>query len=264
MARAPITPFRDRIVLNDAPPFLQQGTGQRFLYSVGSLIDARVQKVLYGTQAHMPTRAQPDALTQIGLDRLMPQGPNEPPTSYAVRLQHSFEAWQRAGSPFAVLSQLSAFFTPTPTTIYLVTDSGHWYWILPDGSFHTLPLASRPPAIASNWHWDANTGTYWPRFWIIVDCAGGTPFAQSNVYGGGIVYGGGELWGVDGGALAADYITGMRQIIALWKAAHSTCTNIILDFAGHFSPTGSGAGYPNGTWDQWVNRWQPAAYLRGE
>lgn len=259
-----IVPFRQRIRDNCSPPFLRVGTGERYLYAWGALVDARIQKVLFGVQAHMPTRAQEDALRQIGLDRLMPQGPNESRLAYATRLKKSFEAWQRAGTPFGVLSQLHALFSPSPPPIYIVTDSGHWYWMLADGSFYNLPVAQRPPAISSNWRWDANTGTYWPRFWVIVDCSGGTPFAQPNVYGGGIVYSGGALWGIGGsGPTAADIITSMREIIALWKPAHSTCANIILDFTGHFQPTGSGAGYPAGNWDLWVNRWQPAAYLDG-
>lgn len=253
-----ITPFRVRIKDLSAP-WLRDGTGERLMWTFGTMVDARMEKVLQGTNAGMPTRAQPDALTQLGVDVLISQGPNESTTAYARRVQRAFETWQLAGSPFALLGQLAAFLAPSPPPLRIVTDSGHWY-TLEAGVFSVLPPDARPPATASNWIWDANTGTYWPRFWVIIDCTGG-PYTQTQVYGDGSTYGDGHLWGATD--IVAGDIIGIQQLIALWKPAHATCTNIILDFTGHFQPTGSGAGYPNGTWNYWANRWQPAAYIPG-
>ena len=51
------------------------------------------------------------------------------------------------------------------------------------------------------------------------------------------------------------------DLSAALKTAAQSHKRIILDFGGHFQPTGSGSGFPAGNWDQWKNRYQPAAYI---
>lgn len=336
----PILPFRDRIKTL-SPPWLQDGTGERFMYCPGTGIDADLEALTQSTLAHMPTRGTADALKTIGADRgPIVQGPNEPDASFRVRLQKAPALWAKWGSPFAILEQLAAFFLPAFPTLYLVTDSGHWYTLVPGPTGNregVLTPAQRPPAHASNWNWDPSTsrrvedaalassafaltsasapfaasdvgkavqvagavappyagadprtlvttisayvsptqvtlaaaatntvtiaraawGAWW-RFWIVVDVSA---IYTRPVWGAPLKWGQpGLVWG---GSFASGTAKSLRSIIKPWMPEHSYCQNIILDFAGHFQPTGSGAGYPAGDWQFWVNRFQPAAYLDG-
>ncbi len=104
-----IVPFRIRIRDNCSPPFLRDGTGERFLYAWGALVDARIEKLLQGVNAHLPTRAQTDAQAQIGNSMGIPRGLTEGRVSYGARLQTAIDDYHDGGTARAVLSQVLGY-----------------------------------------------------------------------------------------------------------------------------------------------------------
>ena len=258
------TPFRNTITQpGNSPPWLRDGTGERMLYTFGLMTDTREQRLVAGIKARLPAssianyRAPDDALTAIGAQRgPLTRGPTEPSAAYASRLQRAPAEWQIWGSPRSMLDQLCAYFSPKTITMYIVTDSGQWATMVssPTGNnaFSVQVPASRPPATTSNWDWDSLTGIDWWRFWVIINVQG---LYTQNVWGGP-----GLVWG---GSFGVGVAKDLRTIVKRWMPEHSYCQNIILDFASHFQPTGSGLGYPNGAWNIWSNRYVNAAYLDG-
>lgn len=240
------------------PRWIFGPNAQAFLFSMIAPLDAMQEWLFQGIQSRFPGLGPPEADAYVARDRKIRKGPNESRDAWAARARGWLNAWRRAGSPFAILEQLAGFFSPSPPTVYLVTASGHWYWRTPDGVEHNLAVSQRPPAVSSNWNWSASTGP--EDFWIIVDCSAG-PYSVGGHWGDGGKWGDGRAWGTS--AVSGD-IAGIRLIASTFRPAHAHLAGIILDYTAHFQPTGSGAGYPNGTWDQWANRWQPAAYCDGE
>ncbi len=101
---APKATLRDR-VKDMSPTWLREGVNERLQYSYGLAEDAIIDKMSQGGLARFPTRAQPDANTETGRDRLITKGITEGDESYAARLQRAFITWQFAGSGRSVLSQ---------------------------------------------------------------------------------------------------------------------------------------------------------------
>lgn len=128
----PIQPFRARAIAM-APPFLNSGTGERFMYVMGLASDAIAEKRLQATRAAMPlthspytgellTVAQADALAEIGSDVQIPRGITESDLSYATRLQRAIDAWRRGGIPRGPLTQLLGYLlTLTPRILTVST-----------------------------------------------------------------------------------------------------------------------------------------------
>ncbi len=126
-----ITTFRARI-LALAPGFLNSGTGERLLYTFGLATDAVTEIALQGTRAHIPIMINPetrevlgvppaDCLAEIGIDRSILRGLTESDQSYAVRLQHAYEAWQRAGTARGMLSQILGYMLDLTPRVCLVS-----------------------------------------------------------------------------------------------------------------------------------------------
>lgn len=111
--------FRTAVkVLSPAP--LQEGTGERYMYIFGLLLDALMQKMTEGGLSRMPTKCDPSFLPLIGEDRLIGQGLTESVDSYRARLQRAFESWQLAGSARGVMGQVLGYLlalTPMVRTV---------------------------------------------------------------------------------------------------------------------------------------------------
>lgn len=253
----PITPFRDRIVQpGNAPPWLRDGTGGRLLYTFGSMIDARLERLVQGMMLRMPRadlpggavyQAPDDALAMIGAMRgPILRGPTESSASYARRLQLAPDLWKIWGSPRAVLQQVSCYFLPSPVTVKLVTDSGHWYTMTSDGTgtefaYTTLPVSARPPAIVSNWSWDGNSR--WWRAWLIVHVPVG--FFTQYTYDGSAHYDSTAIY--DG--ISTNAASDIYNIASYWLPQHvKTDTGSgIVRFGGiiftYLQPTDSIPGF---------------------
>lgn len=88
-----------------SPGFFRAGTSERYLYVIGLMVDALMQKMVEGQLARMPMKCAPSFLPIIGSDRLINQGLTESVDSYRVRLRRAFEAWQLAGGARGIEAQ---------------------------------------------------------------------------------------------------------------------------------------------------------------
>ena len=252
-----------------SPPWLATGAGEKFLYNFGLASDALLEKLNQAMRAHMPKYCLLDALPLLGADRVLAQGLFESTASFRVRLQTSFDAWQRAGSRRAVLQQALGFMNgtqgSTSTTVPLgaiVGVSGDGVWATWDTQYNTSTL-SNPPAHASitacNWNWDG--AFQWWRAWLVL-------YFQSNSVIGVAPFtigAAGRTIGTDatisiGTNTPANTWQLLRSLVAQWKSANTYYPFFILNFGGstgvagsEFSPNSTqGSGNPDGTWGSWA------------
>lgn len=264
------TTFRDSIG-RLGPPWTQDEFGSRYKYMFGIILDAITDALRDGVRAGFPGVGTPEALPYSGADRKIIRGFSESDDSYAARQSRAWKDWKHAGSAQAVEGQLEALVTPaTPririvwSTVDVALGTGQlittWVTLNPDGSTDVL---QRQPG---NWNWDGLHNPQWSRFWVIV--YPGVFAESSQTWDDGSLWDDGHLWDI--GGVTPDQINTMRRIIQTWKRAASQCGattfggGLIAAFSGGiFDPTGSGAGYPDGTWGNPSNRNTGAAYLNG-
>ena len=246
--------FFRAVVRTLSPPYLADNWGYRLTYSIiGVPLDAISEYLRIGKLQGMPSYAQPAALRFIGADRKMLRGFRESDDAYVPRLRGARATWRLAGNARTLLSQLAAYFSPTPPVIRYVVNgidaNGVQFadWLtLQNGVF------SRVRTSPSNWNWDGELGVI--RFWIIVyRNEGFTPW----FWGDGHVWGGGQSWGYEE-EFTENFAVDARNFVAQWKAAGSHMWQfgglIVTGDIALFDPTGSGAGYPDGTWAAYANR----------
>jgi len=250
----------------------------RILWTVGKTCDTAIEWLYEGIKQRFPDYAAEDALPWIGRDRRVIRGVAESTDSYRERLKDWLNAIRVWGTPWAVLMNIQAYFTGVDATLPVCRIVEHrpigtkastravWTTLAADG---TLSHHVQEP---SNWDWDSadplrptRLADRDPRFWVIIyqDSASGLfaldqsspiqvyDFADATSYGD-------PDEGLDLARFAED-----------WKSAGSWCAGVIIAYdATLFDPTGSGAGYPDGTWHEYanpstqdVNRAMPARYL---
>ncbi len=263
------TTFRDSMG-RLGPPWTQDQWGTRYKYMFGVVLDAITDALRDGVEAGFPGVGTPEALPYSGADRKIVRGFSESDDSYAARQSRAWKDWKHAGSAQSVEGQLEAYVTPaTPkirivwSTVDVALGTGQlittWVTLNPDGTLEFLPVQP------GNWNWDGLHNPQWSRFWVIVYPG---VFTAGRKWGDGWKWGDGTRWGVAGAT--SEQIRTMRRIIQTWKRAASQCGatlsagGLIAAFSsGIFDPTGSGAGYPDGTWATPGNRNTGAAYLNG-
>lgn len=264
-----------------SPPWLQNWNGYRFTYSLAIQIDAIAEYLRLGALQRFPDHCEEEALQHLGLDRRIQRGPSETAAAYRIRLRQWITTWKRAGSPKAVLSQLAAYYAPSPPVIRYVSNGydadgntvSDW-WTL-SGGVYTYHRAT--PA---NWNWDGTFGNY--RFWIILY----VPLLEPWFWDDGHSWDQpGLLWDYQNGQAVAD----IRNLINIWKCAGSHCENIIFASANTdryvrwgefawgdgtlwgesvsspmFDPAGPpGQPLPDGTWGDEAARDANAQYFDG-
>jgi len=251
-----LTPFRRRILDNCSPPFLRTGTGERWMYSWGALVDARIEKVLQGVNAHLPTRAQQDAQNQIGNSMGIPRGLTEGRISYGSRLQTAIDDYHDGGTARAVLSQtLGYLLAMTPAARFVSTryDPSTYPPTRVSSTWYSYP-AGRPrteepePAYAlsggaGDFVWDdisriSGSSTWWSSYLIVFAVAPNDWCHQAQDWGTGSTYtpsADGYYSTVSGGAytLAGSY-TGSTQA---WGAG----STYIPTADGYYSTVANGA-----------------------
>ncbi len=174
-----------------APPWLQNPVGGAYLETMGMGLDQLVYRSAQAQVLRMPGVGDPSGLYYIGLDRLIPKGPNESTASYANRLQAAFDVWQRAGSDWAVLQLALAYLLPSTPAGLIVSDTSVWS----DYGANATPATKPPthlryqgpsPSRRFNWNWDAEAfdphpsgAKAWWRFWLVL-------FADLTPVGNGI------------------------------------------------------------------------------
>jgi hypothetical protein len=90
----------------NAPTYLQDTYGQAWMGGIGAAFDDYVQQYISGILAAFPDYAPSDALSTLGDELGLSQGPYESNTSYAARLRAAWIYWKLAGTPLGLLVAL--------------------------------------------------------------------------------------------------------------------------------------------------------------
>jgi hypothetical protein len=242
-----------------SPPWLQTGTAEKFMYTMGLSQDVLLEKLNQAMQAHMPGKGTATALPYVGADRLIPQGILEPATSYAARLQQAFESWAQAGSNRGVMTQILGYLTPFAPQTRCVSDPRNapsspmnaWYTYLAGTSFAKGAVWPNYALVPQNWNWDGQQ-LPWRFFVILFSVAPQNFTAGEGTWGDGAVWGDTSAsWGL---SIPAAEISAIRnQVIGTFKSAQ-WCQWIVISFDNSlFDPgaTADGTHNPNGTWGSW-------------
>lgn len=249
-----------------APPWLQGEQGYRFLYTCGIQLDAISEYLRFGVLQRFPGYCRPEALRHIGADRKILRGFRETDAAYAPRLRSAFPTWKFAGNARTLLGQIAAYFSPnSPKLRYVVNgrdrDGSTFadWWTLSGGAY------SYHRQSPTNWDWDSSVAgvNTRGRFWVIVyNAEGFTPW----YWGDGHYWGGGQSWGYEE-SFTENFAADARRFVFQWKAAGSHAWRsgglIVTSDQTLWDPSGSGATYPNGTWNDPSNRLVGPFYLDG-
>jgi hypothetical protein len=118
-----------------SPTVLLDGPGTVFEAAFASMKDLFADRVRLSLKSRLPQLAPPDGLTQIGLERGMPQGQSESGSAYAARLQDAWNAWPWAGTAFGLLR---AFYATGYTNVVLAQVRGGKQFTLDNGGTNLL------------------------------------------------------------------------------------------------------------------------------
>jgi hypothetical protein len=245
-----------------APPWLSDPTkaGGKFIYTIGLMDDAVLDKTEQALFARLPGLADPSALPLIGSDRLIPSGPSESESQYRRRLRGAFDLWQRAGINMGVLRQVLGYLEAFAPRARIVTDSSRWTTVAP-GVDLKLPASYQDGS--GNWDWDSAAYpdphpmamNAWWRWWLILystASSGGSWAGSSGVWGDGHKWGDKtRSWGL---GVPSTTIRSIRGIIGLAKRAGSWCRWLIISFDDSlFDQTAPGDDVinPAGGWSRW-------------
>jgi hypothetical protein len=264
------TNFR-QMILDLAPGFLKEAEFERYLYSIGLSIDILQTKFLQGVLMRMPTLCDESALDFIGQDRLIPRGQSEPTANYRLTLQKSFEAWQTAGTPWAILRQTLRILLDMKPAARLVASRYSRVTIPPTlsnskwdsfaaGADASGSQPTHQVVTPGNWNWDSvefchGTGN-WSRFWFILESVGPNAWCNQRTgnwddYAAIAVDDLDECVDIDASPALVDAIW---NAILLWKPANAECVALIISFdATHFDPSQPAGGgiNPDGTYGSW-------------
>lgn len=251
------------------PPGLMKpwagSNGQAFREVIAGELDATLIAAEQVADARNVMKCDPTVLPAHEADRRIRRYTTESELSWRRRLAAWLAIWRSAGGAYCILRQLRIFLAARGRPmIRFVTTTGsggrtQWFTLAPGDGIRDYfaedgldPEFTEYQATPANWDWDGNL-SQWSRFWILIYTSGLTDVVASTEYDGtGEWDGGADHWD---GSLTSDEITGMVELCTEWKAAGSRLQGLFLVHDDTiFDPTGSGAGYPDGTWDLWTNR----------
>lgn len=229
----------------------------RALWATGLVLDLAIEWLYQGIQQRFPDTCEAGALPWLARDRRLRRGLRESEAGFRERLKGWLAAHRRAGSPFAVLSQEQAYFSPQRPIVRTVEHDptgatrATWVTLYADGTEEVVRVSP------SNWDWDSADPLYTQtnmrvRFWLIVYQ---DPTDTASIFQ------------VDQDSDAADapdttWATTASVESALdlsrladdWKSEGTWFGGSIVAFdLTAFAPTGSGAGYPDGTWYRYAD-----------
>lgn len=233
--------FRN-IIVNLVPGWLRREWGAKFLYTTGVVLDGVMQWADEGVSARFPALAPDDALPAIASDRGVILGFDEPRASKEVRLRRAIDDAKTAGTPYAMLEQLAAYFTGHSIRIGIVTNRGTWHVRDENGDVTMTRLAG-------NWDWDGSPAR-WARFWVILWPLDDLIEAGPNIGGAWTI---GQAGATIGTTASPSMVSTVREIVRAWKPAGRRCSEIIVALdPDSFDPTSPpGAPLPDGTWRYW-------------
>lgn len=260
------------------------GVGGRYMWSLGLMNDALLEKMnlaifarmpLGGTSAPSGGNGGPfdDALALLGADRVIVRGINEGSLAYGQRLQRAFSTWQHAGEAVAVLPEVLDYLqTECRAAIVsnpLAASGGIAHFTeYPVGANTDLP----PARWVGTWDWETGYGvngapggvngydphplrmaTAWWRTWLVLWSVA----PQAWTGDGGTWGDGATTWGVTdkswGLSVEPTVISTMRTIVKTWKSASTWYRWIVVSLDASFANwTAGGAYYPStGDWQHW-------------
>lgn len=240
----------------------------KFAYTVGLVCDMSIEWLYRGVQQRFPLVAEPDALAWIGRTHGLVRGLFEPEDGYRVRLSQWVQLWRRVGTPGAIAQAVQAYMTsPTgevPRVHVVQHDPGAggkptratWYTRGADGTEATTIVSP------SNWDYDsadparpASLDARDPRFWVIIEQSGPptTIFPQraqslTETSDPTVASGFDAPEGYTVSPLDRHTVRAIDEM----RSAGSWLGGAFFYF-GVLSPSGSGAGYPDGGWHDPLN-----------
>ena len=266
--------FRHHLLSQQWVPWWWTGPNRgRVLWSVGLTLDMAAQWCQLGVLERFPLVCSEEALSWIGRDRGIRRGYAESSESYRRRLTRWRQAWARAGSAWGVLEQVQSYFLPETPIVRYVKHSPSLnratWWTRDAQGVETY--ATKSP---SNWDWDstdagrpASLDAKDTRFWVIIYQNPTTSMLARR--GNAAQQSPPHMRGTTG---LVNHGVDLYDLAMTWKMAGSWCAGVIVSWdAAAFSPTGSGSGYPDGTWHRYSrivspsvrvpNRFADAEYL---
>jgi hypothetical protein len=234
----------------------------RVIYSIGLLLDMGTEWLYQGIQQRFPLLADEGALPHLGRDLGILRGLRESTDAYRRRLSLWAPTHRRAGTPFAILEQAQAYFSPQAPRVHLVQhDPGAsgkptratWSIRHPDGTEETHVESP------SNWDWDSDDplrpselDDRDPRVWLIIEqpttdttCLFAPRSSAQAVTR--------DIDGMNGcvrpsgDQAPADQYRDLRNIVQEWRAM-GTWVAAVLVYFGEIDTSGTGAAYPDGRW----------------
>lgn len=240
------------ILTRVVPRWLKGPNAQSILYTIGACTDAIGETLLAGLYARLPghSAGTSEALPYLGRDKGITRGPSETDAAYALRVSKALDSWSTAGNVYTLIAQLREWWAPYYRPFRIVTNSGVWYDVAPDG---TVTKTATSP---NNWNWDGHPER-WFRFWIIFAAA---PFVRWMI-------GDGHRIGMSGltigSTMPSFWYAGIRSIVDRWKPAGTICESIIATFDDSIFLSSNAAGspgQPDGTYDDPASRNGSAIY----
>lgn len=253
-----------------SPPWLADGTAERYMYNLGLSCDANLEKLNQAVRAWMPGKGTPTANPYIGLDRVMPQGPFELNDDYARRLQKSLATWQRAGSRRAVMSQALTYLgdyaiapdtTPMVPRAVTVSVSGDGTYAVWDTYYNRSDLTKAPAharVTPTNWEFDDPDYRRWWRAWLTIFLPPTSAVQPPPKWGqAGLKWGDASVsWGFGN---PASLFTAFRALVFLWKSATTWYPYFLFSTEVADSSAGSecspnslpGSGNADSSWRRW-------------
>jgi hypothetical protein len=164
--------FRDDYSL--LPPWLTEGTAEKFEYAMRLYFDLLMEKANEAIRFRLPGQGDPSQLPYLAYDRALVQGPAESNAAFATRLQGAFAAWGLAGSSRAVLAALQAYLqdlqpgVPAANTLATIVRYGttlaSWSQLYQGSAIGALPTLTH--VAPANFRWDSQARPW--RAWLIL------------------------------------------------------------------------------------------------
>ncbi len=158
-----------------APPWLQVGVGEQYMYTLELMRDLLLEKADQAIAIRLPGQGDPSQIPWLAFDRQLLQGPAEPTANFILRLQTAIPTWNEAGSALAALGQLQPYMVNLqpgvnpayPEIVIVSAPRGgwtSWYTIYQGQPLNTPPNLMTVP---TNFDWDGNLAATW-RAWLVL------------------------------------------------------------------------------------------------
>lgn len=282
-------------MLGLAPPWLADespaspanpsgGVGGRYVWLLGLMSDALVDKMQQGIYARLPlggTSAPSggnggpydDALGLLSADRLIVRGLSESASAFGARLQRAFTTWQHAGEAITVMQEVLAYLQTTCRCAIVSNANAAEVAHVTEfaaGQDTTLPPARWTEFI---WNWDTGYGpggvpggvngydphpltiaTAWWRTWLVLWPSTVSPAWTTDA---GNIGAAGRTFGDSktsiGLSASSSVVSSMRSIVATWKSASAWYRWIVVSTTADFINWSSGSAYTpaTGDWQHW-------------